>query len=111
MPVLPGLVADGDGYRLAGPGRDSGAAHRAGTLPGLQGGDDRPQRVQFPVALGEPDVAGSHLGSGALAVLGLAGLDEFPGGGQLGAQLAEVAGVGREMIAVMAPLTELTTMF
>ena len=62
-------------------------------------------------AFSEPDVSGSHLGSGALAVLGLTGLDEFPGGGQLGAQLGEVAGVGREMIAGQAPLTELTTMF
>jgi hypothetical protein len=56
-------------------------------------------------------VAGSHLGSGPLAVLGLTGLDELVGGGQLGAQLAEVAGVGREMIAGQAPLTELTPMF
>ncbi len=47
-------------------------------------------------------MAGSHLGPGALAVLGLAGLDEFLGAGQLGAQLAEVAGVGGEMIAGQA---------
>ena len=47
-------------------------------------------------------MSGSHLGSGALAVLGLTGLDEFPGGGQLGAQLGEVAGVCGEMIAGQA---------
>ncbi len=41
-------------------------------------------------------MAGSHLGSGALAVLRLAGLDEVLGGGELGAQLVEVAAVGRE---------------
>jgi hypothetical protein len=56
-------------------------------------------------------VIGSHLGSGALAVLVLTGLDEVSGGGELGAQLFEVAGVGGEMIAGQAPLTELTMMF
>jgi hypothetical protein len=61
--------------------------------------------------LGEPDMPGCHVGSGALAVLGLTGLDEFLGGGQLSMQLGEVAGVGREMIAGQAPLTELTMMF
>src|SRR6266536_651111 len=102
MPVIPRLLADRDGHRLAGPGWYSGAAHRAGTLPGLQGGDDRAQRGQFGVPPGEPDVAGSHLGSGALAVLCLTGLDEFLGGGQLGTQIAEVAGIGGEMIAGQA---------
>jgi len=56
-------------------------------------------------------VIGSHLGSGALAVLGLTGLDELSGGCELGAQFVEVAGVGGEMIAGQAPLTELTPIF
>jgi hypothetical protein len=47
-------------------------------------------------------MSGSHLGSGALAMLGLASPDEFLGGGQLGPQLGEMAGVGREMIASQA---------
>src|SRR5712691_9848604 len=85
MSVTFRLGADRDGHRLARPGWYSGAAHCAGTLPGLQGGDDRAQRGQFGVPPGEPDVAGSHLGSGALAVLGLTDLDEFLGGGQLSA--------------------------
>src|SRR5262245_2360895 len=87
MSVIFRLAANGDGHRLAGPGGHARAADRAGALPGLQGGDDRVQRRQFGVAFGEPYVAGSHLGSGALAVLGLAGLDEVLGGGPLGAQL------------------------
>src|SRR5450759_4911883 len=102
MPVALRFLADRDGHRLAGPGWYSGAAHRTGTLPGLQGGDDRAQRRQLGAPLGEPDVAGSHLGSGALAVLGLTGLDEFPGGCPLGAQLFEVAGVVGEVIAGQA---------
>ena len=55
-------------------------------------------------------MSGSHLGSGALAVLGLTGLDEFPGGGQLGAQLGEMAGVGREMIAGQAGIPAVTAL-
>ena len=47
-------------------------------------------------------MAGSHLGPGALAVLGLTGLDEFIGGGQLGTQFFQVAGIGGEMIAGQA---------
>ena len=60
--------------------------------------------------LGEPDVARSHLGSGALAVLGLAGLDEVLGGGELGARLVEVAGVGGEMIAGQAGVAAVTAL-
>ena len=53
---------------------------------------------------------GSHLGSGALAVLRLTGLDEFLGGSELGAQFFEVAGVGREMIAGQAGIPAVTAL-
>src|SRR5260370_9410372 len=104
------LLADCHGHRLAGPGGHPGAAHRAGTLPGFQGGGDRAQRRQFSGSLGEPDVSGSHLSPGALAVLGLAGLDEFLGAGELGAPLPGVGGVGGEMCPGRASLSSLTAL-
>src|SRR5205807_6976643 len=67
--VTSWFVADRDGHRLARPGRYSRAADRAAAWTGTERGDDRPQWRQLGGPLGEPDVAGSDLGSGAVAVL------------------------------------------
>ncbi len=44
-------------------------------------------------------------------MLGLAVLDQLLGLGELAADLRQVAAVGGEVVAAVAPLTELTMMF
>ena len=99
----------GPAVLVAGPAADAGAADDGGVVAeGFQCGDLQAHAADFGVALLEPDVGVAHRLAVAGGVLVLAVPDELLGGGELPADLGEVAAVGREMIAAVAGVALVT---
>jgi hypothetical protein len=102
IPVWGDGDVHGAGVLVAGPAADAGAADDGGVVAeGFQRADLQAHAADFGMALFEPDVGVAHRLAVAGGVLFLPLPDELLGGGELPADLGQVAAVGREMVAAV----------